>query len=312
MKRKFYSLTSISLLILVLIPLSAVVGCGVVKQAAPPPPSEERALEALPPQEAEDAQPIPAGYEAESGQERMIIRTADLSLVVRDVEGSVEEIKAAVKELKGYIADSNTWHQAEQPRANLTLRVPAESLDQALERIKAVALKVEREQISGQDVTEEYTDLEARLRNLEATEKELRELLTTVRERTGKADEILAVHQRLTEIRGQIEQLKGRRQYLERSAALATITLDLVPDALTRPVVEAGWQPQGTLRNATRALVKALQFIVDAFIWIVVFVLPVLLALLVVPVFLIWLLWRWRRGKKKEQQAASPPAASSK
>jgi hypothetical protein len=301
MERKIYPVVSVLILLVIL--LSTVVGCATIGGVASLPREE-----ALPPQEAKEAQPIPAGYELESDQERMIIRTADLSLVVKDVEGSLGEIKAIVKELKGYVADSNTWHQAEQLRANLTLRVPAESLDEALERIKAVALKVNNERISGQDVTEEYTDLEAQLRNLEATENELRELLKTVRERTGKAEEILAVHQRLTEIRGQIERIKGRMQYLERSSALATITLDLVPDALSRPVVEAGWQPQGTLRSATRALVKALQFIVDAFIWIVIFVLPVLVVLLAVPVFVIWLLWRWRRGKK----AASPPAASSK
>jgi hypothetical protein len=305
MKRELYPITLLLILLLVL--LTTVVGCGPIIGGVASPAREE-ALEAVPPQEAREAQPVTADYEVESAQERMIIRTADLSLVVKDVESSLEEIKATVKELKGYIADSNTWHQAEQLRANLTLRVPAESLDEALERIKAVALKVESERTAGQDVTEEYTDLEAQLRNLEATEKELRELLKTVRERTGKAEEILAVHQRLTEIRGQIERIKGRMQYLERSAALATITVDLIPDELAKPIVQPGWQPLGTLRNATRSLVQALQFIVDALIWIIIFVLPVLLVLLALPAFLVWLLWRWRRGKK----AASPPAASSK
>ncbi len=300
MKKRLYSLTSLLILLCVL--LSAAAGCG-LQQAAPRPPAQEEALK-----EAEEAQPVTGGYDTESSQERMIIRTADLSLVVEDVEDGLGEIKAIVKRLKGYVADSNTWYQAEQLRANLTLRVPAESLDEALEQIKAVALKVQSEKMAGQDVTEEYTDLEAQLRNLEATEKELRELLKTVRERTGKAEEILAVHQRLTEIRGQIERLKGRMQYLERSAALATITLDLSPAEQSRPFIEADWQPLSTLRNAIRALIRAIQFIVDVFIWIVIFVLPVLAVLLALPAFIVWLVWRWRRRKKREQEAKSDEA----
>jgi len=229
--------------------------------------------------------------------QRMIIRTGDLTLVVSDTSAALEKIKSIVAGLKGYVVTSNAWHEEQQVRARLTLRVPAESFDAALEQIKAVANKVDREDTSGKDVTEEYSDLDARLRNLEATEKELRELLTQVRERTGKAEEIMAVYRELTNVRGQIEQLKGRMQYLERLTAMATINVELVPDVLAKPIVVAGWRPNETVRNALRSLAKTLQFLVDALIWIILYVAPVLIVIALPLVILLVLLRRWRRRK---------------
>jgi len=230
--------------------------------------------------------------------ERMIIRTVELAMYVNDVEASFAEIQSMAEEMGGYVASANTWHDGEYLRASLTLRVPAKGLDSALERIKALATEVERESTSGEDVTEEYTDLEARLRNLEATEVELRELLTTVRQRTGKAEDILAVHRELTNIRGQIEQLKGRMQYLEQMSALATIHIELTPDVLSRPLTVGRWEPKGTAANALRALIQVLQFLVDAGIWLVIVGLPVLILIAIPILILILIIRAWRRRRR--------------
>jgi hypothetical protein len=171
----------------------------------------------------------------------------------------------------------------------------------AMDQIKGLAVEVERESISAQDVTEEYTDLGARLRNLEATEEELLALLTEVREETRRAEDVLAIHRELTNIRGQIEQIQGRMQYLERLTALATISVELIPEEEEKPIVEEGWQPLRTLRDASRSLVNAGQFFVDAAIWLVVFVLPVLLVL-ILPVAIIVFVWRRRRRRAAEQE----------
>ncbi|MFQ5885855.1 MAG: DUF4349 domain-containing protein [Anaerolineae bacterium] len=229
--------------------------------------------------------------------ERMIVWTGNISLIVKDVEGSLEEAEAIAKGLGGYVVSSNSWYQEEQLRARLTIRVPADSFDAAMARLRAMAVRVESRNVSTQDVTEEYTDLDSRLRNLEATERELLELLSEVRQRTHKAEEILAVHRELMNIRGQIEQVKGRMQYLEKMTAMATINIELIPSALARPLIVAGWQPAGTLASALRALIRALQFIVDIAIWAVIFILPILL-LFLIPLALIWLAWRqWRRRR---------------
>lgn len=235
---------------------------------------------------------------AKETEERMIVRTAQLSLVVRDAEASLEQVKTIVSALEGYMVDTRMWREDEQMRGSVTVRVPSASLDDALARFKELAIKVQSENGSSQDVTEEYSDLGAQLRNLEATEQELLELLKTVREKTGKAEDILAVHRELTSIRGQIEQLKGRMQYLERTTALAAVSLELIPDVLAKPVTSAGWRPAETLKGAARALVSTLQSVVEAAIWIVIYVLPVLVVLLI-PFGLIWFLWRRRRKAKK-------------
>jgi len=242
-------------------------------------------------------QPVPPAADAE---ERMLIRTAQLSITVKDTVEAVQGAKAVVEGLGGYVTSSQMYKQGERLYATMVLRVPAERFDDALAQIKALAVEVERESTQGEDVTEEYVDLQARLRNLELTEKELQQLLTEVRERTQKAEDVLAVYRELTEIRGQIEQLKGRMQYLERRVDFATIELSIAPHVLSTPVVEPGWKPLVTLREAGRSLVKALQWLVDAVIWLVVFVLPILIlvaAPVALLVFLVRALVRRRKGR---------------
>ena len=247
---------------------------------------------------------------AKASEERMIVRTAEVALVVKDTEDTVAQIKSIVSTLGGYVVDTRLWRDEEQLRGSITVRVPSESLDDALSQFKALAVKVERESGSSQDVTEEYTDLDAQLRNLEATEQELLELLKTVREKTGKAEDILAVHRELTNIRGQIEQIKGRMQYLKRTSAMAAVTIELIPDVLARPIAGSGWRPSETVAGAFRALVQTLRFIADAAIWIVLYVLPVAVVVLI-PVAVVWWIWRRRRKGKPFGSGQDKPAAEA-
>jgi len=255
----------------------------------PAPPSEGRAA---------DTAERPA-YAVGTATERMIIQTIDMVVTVEDTDKVVGELNALVASYKGYISASRKWIQDNQTYANVTLRVPAESLNEVMGKIYGLVLKVETENRSGQDVTEEYTDLGARLRNLEATEKELLALLTEVRENRGKAEDILAIYRELTEIRAQIESLKGRMQYLERMTALATINLTIRPKEAPKPVVEKyKWSPLITLNNALRAFVLVLQKLVDIIIVLVIFS-PFVL----VPLVVIWLIvYLVRRRKKAKTQ----------
>ncbi len=271
---------------LILIVTLLVVGC-----ASRPVSEMTQGREPVPPgfgETAGDAIPV------EASEERMIVRTAEVALVVQETEDAVEQIKGILGTLGGYVADTRLWRDEDQLRGSITVRVPSESLDEALRQFKALAVKVERESGSSRDVTEEYTDLDAQLRNLEATEQELLELLTTVRERTGKAEDILAVHRELTAIRGQIEVLKGRVQYLERTAAMAAVTIELIPDVLARPIASSGWRPSETVSQAFRSLVNTLRLVADAAIWVALYVLPVI-AILSVPLAILWRIWSSRR-----------------
>ncbi|MFB0538395.1 MAG: DUF4349 domain-containing protein [Anaerolineae bacterium] len=278
--------------------LLAVVGCGAARPAA----VEKEVVVAMPAATV-PVEGVPAGYGVADQEkariaERMVIHTVDLRLIVKDTQASLEAVQDLASELGGYIANSRTWHTEEQLSASLTLRVPADQLNTALEKLRALALEVDSESITGEDVTQEYVDLEARLRNEEAYEKELLALLTETRERTSRAEDILAVYERLTEVRGRIEQIKGRMQYLENMSAMATITVELVPSELMQPITVAGWHPTGTARTAIRALINALQFFVDAAIWIVLFGLPVLI-IVALPFVALWYVIRWLRRRKR-------------
>jgi hypothetical protein len=101
----------------------------------------------------------------------------------------------------------------------------------------------------------------------------------TVRERTGKAEDILAVYNRLTEIRQQIEQIKGQINVLDRTSALATVTVQLIPHEEVEILEPETWLPNRTAAQALRALIKALQGLADISIWLFLLVLPLLIIL---------------------------------
>ncbi|MCX7707891.1 MAG: DUF4349 domain-containing protein [Anaerolineae bacterium] len=278
-------------------------GCAPAPQRAPSRPAEVAPAPAAAPTAGRELAAGDTGRPLAGDTERMIIRTANLNVVVSDTAQAQSAIIDAVNGMGGYVADASAWREGEQLRARLTVRVPAEKLDALLAAVKALSVRVQQENITGRDVTEEYTDLKAQLVNLEATERELRELLTEVRQKTGKAEDVLAIYRELTQIRGEIERVQGRMQYLNNLSALATLTVELIPDVLARPVVEPGWRPLETVKNAGRALVNTLKGLVDALIWIVIVVIPVLI-ILAIPVVLLVLLIRWL-GKQVKRKKGS-------
>jgi hypothetical protein len=231
--------------------------------------------------------------------ERLVIRNANLTLVVVDPAASAAEISELAEAFDGFVVNSNVYQTtfAEgifATQANITIRVPAERLDEALKQIKQDVVEVRSENISGQDVTQEYTDLEARLRNLEAAEEELREIMGSL----TKAEDVLNVYQSLRQVREEIEVIKGRMQYFEQSARLSAITVDLLPDVVSQPLQIGRWKPEGTAKAALEALISAMQFLANTAIWLVIFAVPVL-AVLSIPVWIIrgWILRRRARRK---------------
>lgn len=239
-------------------------------------------------------------------ERRVIIYTGNISLVVKDTEQAIADITALVNEQSGFVAGSNVYQSGEALRGSITIRIPAERYQEVMAQLRDMALRVERENSSTEDVTEQFVDLQARKSNLEVTENALQELLIE-RQRIGSTSDILEVHRELTNIRGQIEQIEGRLRYLANQSALSTITVDLTPDILYQPISVAGWEPQGVAREALQALINALQGLANLTIWLLIFVLPLLIVMLI-PVAIVALIIRWwwkrrRRGKAKESAA---------
>ncbi len=275
-------------------------------QAAQPPAATAAAAESLAEMDYAKGEGVLGGAASavENVPDRMIVRTVAMSVVVQDTDAMLAQIQELVKTHGGYVAESNRWLSNEQAHATVVLRVPADKLDAVLGVLRDSSITVENESSSGDDVTEEYVDISARLRNLEATEQELLALLTEVRKNRGSAEDILAIHSRITEIRAQIESLKGRQQYLERSAALATIRIDIRPKEMPGSIIEpARWDPAVTLNNALRGLVNAGQVLLDMLIWIV-----ILSPIFLIPALIIWVIVRAirRSGARRKTSGAEP------
>lgn len=224
--------------------------------------------------------------------ERLVIRNANLTVVVTDPAASVDDISRMAERMGGFVVSSNVFQRAygestlSEPlvakHATITIRVPSDQLDEALEMIEADAVEVRNRNVSGQDVTEEFTDLESRLTNLEAAEEQLREILDNAFE----TEDVLRVFEELRRVREEIELIRGRMEYLQESARLSAITVELIPHEAAQPIQLGTWTPTGTAKEAVEVLIRALRFLVDLGIWAVICVPPIAL-LLGLPGYLI-------------------------
>jgi hypothetical protein len=200
--------------------------------------------------------------------DRKIVQTATIRLQVEGVNESFADVERIAAEEGGFVASSNFAYQGEQQVATITIRVPAQSYQSVLARVRELGARVDAETSNASDVTEEYSDLEARLRNLEATEARLLELMG----RATNVNEILQVQDRLNGVRGEIERVLGRISLLDRLTELATITVHL------RPVVVSNGGGNGGFNfgaEVSKAWDESLEFLGDvaaAVIAVVVFV----------------------------------------
>ena len=234
---------------------------------------------------------------------RIVIKNADLAIVVSDVEVRMKEIQKMAEEMGGFVVSSNLYQSYTSnsilvPEATITIRVPAESLDKALDTIKEGALDVQSETRSGQDVTAEYVDLKSRLKNYEAAERELSELL----ENAATTEDVINIFNQLAYYREQIEITKGQIQYYEEAAALSAISIRLVAEATIQPLEIAGWEPQGVARDAIQDLIYFWQDFVDFVIYFTLNTLPRLITI-GIPLYLVFIggraLFRKMKGNKK-------------
>lgn len=249
---------------------------------------------------------------------RLVIKNADMTIVVPDPSQSMNNIAQMAETMGGFVVTASLFqHQSENgieiPQASITIRVPAEQFDEALTKIRSQSDRLPiNENINSQDVTLEYTDLQSRLRNLEATEAQLVEIMDEAR----RTEDVLSVYNELVQIREQIEVIKGQIQYYEQSAALSSISVELLANEAVQPLTIGSWQPGGVAKVAIQTLINTLKFLVNAAIWILLYVLPVLLVIFlmfILPIYLLWRVWRRRReGRKENTQSMQTQTESTK
>jgi len=259
-----------------------------------PPPPEITVEVPPPPMPAAPRAPEEAYKESGAGvlpstaEERMIVRNGDMSLVVEDVTDARNEIAQLAVRLGGWVVSSQISGEEEEMRGWISIRVPDETFDQALTELRGLAVRITSESTSSQDITEEYVDLQSRLKNAEATESQYLALL----EKAVTVEDTLKIYEALTQIRYEIEQIKGRIQYLERISAMSLISIDLKPVATAAPLIRPGWSAREVLKSAIRGLTTFGQGLGTAAIGAAIFS-PIWGTILGV------LYWRRRRKRKK-------------
>lgn len=239
--------------------------------------------------------------------ERKVIQNANLNIVVSDPEAKLDEIQKMAVEMGGFVVSSNTYQTATRtgvkvPQGNITIRVPAEKMDTALDKIKADVVEVQSEERSGQDVTREYVDLQSRLK----THEQAADKLSKILEEKTESSEVIDVFNQLVYHREQIELLKGQINYIDESAALSAISVVVIAEETLQPIEIGGWKPVGVARDALQALVNFFQVFVNSLIYLIILIIPAGLLLL----GLLWLVWRvfrfaWKKlfpGKIKKAE----------
>lgn len=200
--------------------------------------------------------------------DRMVIQNSNLSLKVDDVSQTMEKINQKAQDLSGYMINSSISQPEEKTTGNITVRIPADKMTEFLNYSKGLAVKVVSENLTGYDVTDQYTDTQTQIDTLEKTKAKFEAILSGA----AKTQDILEAQREITNIQSQIDSYKGQNKYLEQTSKLAKITIYLASDEFSLPYApQDSWRPEVIFKTAVRSLVSTLRFLGTAFIWILVF-----------------------------------------
>lgn len=230
---------------------------------------------------------------------RKIIKNADVRLLVKDTNLAVNRSTQIISDLGGYLISSRIWYQDYYGNnlmyATITLGIPVDQFERALTRMRELSLRVLDETASGEDVTDQYVDLQSQLTNLEATRARIQEFLLDAK----TVDEALRINQELANIEAQIEQIKGQMNYISDRSAFSTITVNFEPEfpILTPTPTPTAyptstpipWNPGETFGDARNTVTVAYQGIGNFLIWLAVAIVPIVLP----PALVLWVLWKW-------------------
>lgn len=209
--------------------------------------------------------------------DKKIIKNGDLSLKVSSADDANQKIANIAKANGGEVVSSN-FYQTEQnvKSGTVTVKVSVANFEKAFAELKKVATLVVQESTSGQDVTEQYADLQAQLRNKQAEEQSFMKIL----ERSGTIDEILKVTRELSRARGEIERLQGRIKFMDLQTDMSSISVSLTED--TNITFSDSWRPWQVVKETFNGLVKSVQGFVNFLIVLIIQVIPVLVLYLLI------------------------------
>jgi len=217
-----------------------------------------------------------------------IIRTGSIQIEVTDVPSALRAARDAIVAMGGYVGASNTSNTNDQPTAEITYRVPADRWEDALDVLRdlnGLTSKVVNEQTQAVEVTGQIVDLEARIKNLRASETALQ----TIAANAVRVSDVLEVEARLTDVRGQIEQLTAQLVELNDRAAFTTLTAYFSTSVVAVELASKDWDPASTVDEASASLISIVQGLVNVGIWFLIVWVPVLVILAIVAGLAVWL-----------------------
>ncbi|WP_286166117.1 DUF4349 domain-containing protein [Peribacillus frigoritolerans] len=220
-------------------------------------------------------------------ENRKVIYTADLSIRVKNFNEAVSSFQSTIASLGGYVIESNTYtNDDDMPKeGSLTVKVPQDKFQSFLKTVEKGSVKVNQQTVTGQDVTEEYVDLESRLKAKNAVEERLLSFMKDAQ----KTEDLLKISSDLSAVQEEMEQITGRINYLKNQTSFATITMQISEDKVTVPGLEN--KDLNTWDKTKKQFMESLNSLLAAGSALIVFTagnLPVLLVLFLIC-FALWL-----------------------
>ncbi|PIP28312.1 MAG: hypothetical protein COX29_01835 [Candidatus Moranbacteria bacterium CG23_combo_of_CG06-09_8_20_14_all_35_22] len=215
--------------------------------------------------------------------DKKIIKNGSLNLKVEKTETAVQKISEIVKKQGGEVFSTDFFERVKgQKSGSLTVKVPVEKFEDTIAKIKETATQVISESTSGQDVMEQYSDLQIQVKNKKAEEESFVKIL----ERAGEIEDVLKVTQQIARVRGEIERLEGRIRLMNSQTDMSTITIDVSEDIEIAPISN-DWRPIQVIKKSFSELIESLQDFVDGLIRFVIVTLPSLIVFLLI----IWIFY---------------------
>lgn len=215
--------------------------------------------------------------------ERLVIKESSVSLLVKDVSGTQTKIVDFAENAGGYMVNMSTFSPEDGDTGSISVRVPSAKLDETLEYLRSLAVRVVSTNISGRDVTDQYVDIEAHLQSLLDTKAKLEEIMA----QAVAVNDIMNVQRQIMSLQYQIDNLRGQKDYLEKSAETSLIAVSLATDELSLPYNPANpWRPEVVFKTAVRQLMLTLRGVGSLVIWLAVYSviwLPILLGIIFAP-----------------------------
>jgi hypothetical protein len=230
-----------------------------------------------------------------------IVRTGTLELEVTAFGEALTKGRTAIVGLGGYVAASEERHDGDRDFASVTYRIPVDRWDDAVSALRGLASTVLTERTSAVEVTAQLVDLDARIANLQASERQL----VAIMAKATRIPDILEVQAQLTTVRGEIEQLTAQRAHLADQAAYGTLAVTWSTPAAPVAETQQAWEPVAEIEKALAALLSVGQVVVTAGIWLAIVGLPLLLVGGMVAAVALWIA---RRVGRPGAAPASPAA----